>query len=76
VLAHLMARRLVAARLHCPLAAARRPGVDPESPSLVPALGPADPAGDLAGPVTPDGAPGPVPGDLAVAAGRGAVVAR
>ncbi|SVB45176.1 uncharacterized protein METZ01_LOCUS198030, partial [marine metagenome] len=69
-----MALRLVAALLHCPLAAARRPGVDPVSPSPVPALGPAGPVGpadDLAGPVTLDGAPGPVPGDLAVAVGRG-----
>ena len=75
MLAHLMARRLVAARLHCPLAAARRQGVDPVSRSLVPALGPLGPADDLVGPVTPDGAPGPVPGDLAAAAGRGAVAA-
>ena len=69
VLAHLMARRLVAARLHCPLAAARRPGVDPVSRSLVPALDPPGPADDLAaGPVPPAGAPGPVPGAVVVAA--------
>ena len=72
MLAHLMARRLVVARLHSPLAAARRPGVAPVSRSLVPALGPPGPADDLVVQVAPDGAPGPVPGDLAVAVGRGA----
>ena len=71
--AHLMARRLVAARLHYPQAAARRPGEDPVSPSLVPALGPLGLADDLAGPVTPGGALGPALGDLAVGAGRAVV---
>ena len=71
--AHLMARRLVVARPHCPQAAARRPGEDPVSPSLVPALGRLGLAGDLAGPVTPGGVLGPALEDLAVVAGRAVV---